>query len=289
LALRPLAVGGAFATLCDRPAGLSSATRQPRSNGRNTRGRAAPRLHAAPHQPPHLPATCWASSTLSVVSPRGQESRKPETLPRLALQPQPRARGPHSRGAGHGRRPRCRWSPLAPPRQVRPPAPRSTPRRPHRGRAASDGSSPTHRPCERRITTTPTDEPGHVSCGPFDQRRRDGAADPARRHGLAVRNPGLRSIPPPVPMAATWWWSRSADRTSCDRRTARRSAAGLSSRPGGGARDHLERASRRGTSATGWTLCSSWRCSLAVSRALLMPYEHGGSLGEHTREDRFSR
>jgi hypothetical protein len=51
---------------------------------------------------------------------------------------------------------------------------------------------------------------GHVSGGPFDQRRRDGAADPARRHGLAVRNPGLRSIPPPVPMAATWWWSRSA-------------------------------------------------------------------------------
>ena len=206
MALRPLAVGGAFATLCDRPAGLSSATRQPRSNGRHTRGRAAPRLHAAPHQPPHLPATCWASSTLSVVSPRGQESRKPETLPRLALRPQPRrARGPHPRGAGHGRRPRCRWSPLAPPRQVRPPAPRSTPRRPHRGRAASDGSSPTHRPCERRITLTPTDEPATSHVARSISVVATVRPDPARGHGSAVQKSGLRSVPPPVPIAASWW------------------------------------------------------------------------------------
>jgi hypothetical protein len=206
LALRPLAVGGAFATLCDRPAGLSSATRQPRSNGRNTRGRAAPRLHAAPHQPPHLPATCWASSTLSVVSPRGQESRKPETLPRArttaAAPPSPWPTPPWSRTRSST--PLSIVSAGATPPSSSACAPIYTPTtssRPRRVRRIQPDTS-TMRATDNHHADR---RAGHVSCGPFDQRRRDGAADPARRHGLAVRNPGLRSIPPPVPMAASWW------------------------------------------------------------------------------------
>jgi hypothetical protein len=193
LALRPLAVGGTFATLCDRPAGLSSATRQPRSNGRTLggeqrRGCMLPRTTPTP--PRHL---------------LGQLDPEPSSA-RAGRSPESRKRCP---GSHYGRSPAepVAHTPVEPDTvvdpavdgvrwrhcQVRPPAPRSTPetsswrRRVRRIQPDTSTMRATdnHR-ADRRA--------GHVSCGPFDQRRRDGAADPARRHGLAVRNPGLRSI-----------------------------------------------------------------------------------------------
>jgi hypothetical protein len=197
LAPRPLAVGGGRSRPCAigrRPEQRHQATEE---HWQEHSGRAALRLHAAPHQPPHL-------------APAGPARRPERRHP-------PRAGDPEAKRTTRMRATLpCAWSR---PRVVDPAVDGLRWRHPRQVVACAPIYTPTTSSRRRRVRRIQPDtsimratdnhhadrRAGHVSCGPFDQPRRDGAADPARGHGLAVRNSGLRSIPPPVPMAASWW------------------------------------------------------------------------------------
>jgi hypothetical protein len=162
--------------------GLTEVAGRVRSGSGASSAEAADCPAPTPTPPRHLLGQIDA---LSVVSPRGQESQKPETLPRLALRPQPRrARGTHLRQAGHGRRPRCRRFPLAPP----PPsssacAPIYTPTTSRRRRVR--GIQPDTSTMRATDNHHADRRASHVSGGPFDQRRRDGCGRPGTRSRIS--------------------------------------------------------------------------------------------------------